>query len=111
MARWGRQGLGQRGAYGEQAVMGSGFGYVVWADRDSGKTSKRKLRTDPSVIPWLDETEACKAADERPSTAVLATTYLLVTCHRCYEAPEKKGNCVAAALVTPDGSSFASRTN
>lgn len=31
---------------------GSGYGYVVWADRDSGRTSKCKMRSG-SVMAWL----------------------------------------------------------
>lgn len=55
--------------------MGSGFGYVVWADRDSEEPAS--ANESGSVMPWSDETEPWNMpmSDRR---AVLATKLLLV---------------------------------
>lgn len=47
MGRWDGQGSGQRGGNGETGGDCCGYGYVVWADRDSGRTSECEMRADP----------------------------------------------------------------
>ena len=47
MGRWDVQGLGQRGGNGETGGDCCGYGYVVWAHRDSGRTSEWEMRADP----------------------------------------------------------------
>jgi hypothetical protein len=43
----------RRGGHGEQAVMGSGFSNMVWADRDSKDAAT--ANESGSVMPWPDE--------------------------------------------------------
>jgi hypothetical protein len=43
----------RRGGHGEQAVMGSGFSNMVWADRDSKDAAS--ANESGSVMPWPDE--------------------------------------------------------
>ena len=48
MGRWDVQGLGQRGGNGETGGdYCCGYGYAVWADRDSGRTSECEMKAEP----------------------------------------------------------------
>jgi hypothetical protein len=65
--------------------MGSGFGYVVWADRDSEEPAY--ANESGSVMPWSDQTVAWNMpiSDRR---AVLATKLLLVPRRLYSRSPE-----------------------
>jgi hypothetical protein len=54
---------------------GSGYGYVVWADRDSGGTSECKMSSG-SVMPSLLRNSP-PSVDKRPENAVLAAELYL----------------------------------
>lgn len=64
---------------------GSGYGYVVWADRDSGGTSECKMSSG-SVMPSLLRNSP-PSVDKRPENAVLAAElylalFFVTPCHR-----------------------------
>ena len=68
----------------------SGYGYVVWADRDSGKTSKCKMKAGAWCHGSSSTTQSLSISDLATTAAVLSTGLLLAERTRSAQSPDGK---------------------
>jgi hypothetical protein len=77
---------------GEATERSGGYGYVVWADSDNGRTSECKMSSG-SMKPWLTRNSS-QSLDKRPKTAVLAAALQLA--HVPVTPSHRMSSCVNA---------------